>query len=426
MDSTLTTPSGPPLTESIHTSINLLADRCVKCGLCLPHCPTYSEAQNENESPRGRIALLQGLVNGRLHYSATLASHLDHCLLCRRCERVCPSGVKYGRLLDKSRQWMFEKGLRRNRFAGFMLSFLTHKRRLKTGLFLVRLYQRSGLQFLFRMTGLLRLLRLEHLDNLLPDSIAGTQKWLTTVPTSGKKIGRVGLFTGCLGEQLDSHLIDCSIKLLNRLGYDVLLPSRQTCCGAMHQHHGDIVAALALAEQNIQAFAETDQLVYLATGCGVSLQDYANLPWRDAEQVNRAAEFVARAREITDFINQCDLGSLPLQPLPVKISMHSPCSEANQQTSRQLLQHIPEIDLELLSKDRCCGSAGSYMLTQPALAAQLRDKTISQISHSDADIVTTTNLGCALHLRTALPKHIRLLHPIEVLSAQLFKEDGDK
>jgi len=237
-----------------------LADRCVKCGLCLPQCPTYELTANENESPRGRIALIQGWLSGQLSPSRILTQHLDQCLLCRRCERVCPSQVAYGEIMDQSKALLAEQTKTRFSFQSLItnssLKLLLNKKSSNFSFSAVRLLKKTGIFVLIKKSGLLKIIGLQHLISYLPDldKPAKTKNFYpaeTKIPERAEQVKvilgetrsgsgvqktqrNVALFTGCLSKQLDPKTINASIKLLNRLGYGVYLPEQQVCCGALH------------------------------------------------------------------------------------------------------------------------------------------------------------------------------------------------
>lgn len=401
--------------------INAKADLCVKCGLCLPHCPTYRLFADENESPRGRIALIQALANEQLHADATLRRHLDHCLGCRRCERICPSGVDYGYLLDHSRQmldeqqprggirrWLIQNGLR-----------LTHN---KTGQRLLQTllyyYQTTGLQGLLRRSGLLRLLRLARLDRVLP-ALEAYRPLHAAYPAEGRSPrGKVGLFTGCTGHLFDQSTLRAALHILQNLGYEVIVPEAQTCCGALHQHQGELKTAGRLAAENIRAFADADTIIYIASGCGAQLREYAGL--------DGAESFVQRVKEITTFLADEDLTQFHFQALPKRLTIHTPCSLRNnlrqEDASQQILSHIPGLQLTAVPAETgCCGAAGSYMLSQPHLADTLREATLGAIRSGEAELVSTTNIGCALHLHAGMGQEIEVTHPVTLLVRQMDK-----
>lgn len=400
--------------------INTAADQCVKCGLCLPHCPSYRLLRNEADSPRGRIALMQGLAQGQLQISAPLLQHLDRCLGCQACEKVCPSGVQYSQLLDSSRNWIESTQRRSWRFRLFRKIGLylaskpsTWRRSWK----LLGLYQRSGLQGLLRNTGLLRLTGLKRLDQQLP-KIASPGTLLEQHPSKQTQQGAIGLFSGCMEDIVSATLRRDTIRLLNHAGYEVHIPPNQGCCGALHQHNGALDKAQSLAQTNIKAFeqAELNTVLYLSSGCGATLQDYPR-------QTNTTSiDFV----EAIQFLNNSAIQQrLSFQPLASTIAWLSPCTQRHvtggQQASRQLLSSIPEMKIIELNND-CCGAAGSYMLSQPKLAATLRDEVLAPFTHNNIRTLITANVGCALHLANGLRQQgldVEVIHPLTLLARQL-------
>lgn len=408
------------------------ADQCVKCGLCLPHCPTYRLLRNEADSPRGRIALMQGLAQGRLEADSGLLSHLDRCLGCQACEKVCPSEVHYGQLMDCSRDLLTTRRpwlARLKRTAAlYLLSRPTLWRR---GWRLLQLYQRSGMQTLLRYSGLLRLLGLQRLDALLPDiksppTAAATAATGIIEPAAQPSLRhRVGLLAGCMEDIVSDSLRQDAIRLLDHAGYTVQTPERLGCCGALHQHNGAITMARSLAQKNSDAFkrAGLDTVLYLSSGCGVTLKDYPSLtlpahPGNNTPDI----EFV----EAIQFLwNTAALRPEHFNPLATSVAWLSPCSQRHvtggQKASRQLLDCIPDITVIDLNND-CCGAAGSYMLTQPALATSLRDEVLESLRHHAVSHLLTANVGCALHLGNGLRQRgleIEVLHPLTLLARQL-------
>ncbi len=410
---------------SLENQILTLADRCVKCGLCLPQCPTYSYSLNENESPRGRIALMQGLASAQLEASPTLLGHLDRCLDCRNCERICPAGVEYETLLDTSRQWLKQQSLTPppSTSQKLAISVLSRPQRLPRLNQVLRLYQLSGLPWLLRKTRLFRLLQLEYLASLLP--VLQPAAKFPRVLTTPNARGRVALFTGCLGSTLEQTTIQASAKLLHRLGYTVEMVEEQTCCGALARHNGETDLALTLAEQNLRAFdpRQVDAILYASSGCGAHMMKYADLPWPQVSQQDRAKAFCSRLEEITAFLSRIEWPSqLTFRATDQRIAVHEPCSQKNglrqANLALALLRKIPGLEPEALpGNDRCCGAAGNYMLKQPDVAQTLRAEKLHAVSQLAPDIVVTTNPGCALFLNAGLGHALstRVVHPVTVL-----------
>jgi glycolate oxidase iron-sulfur subunit len=391
------------------------ADRCVKCGYCLPHCPTYALSADEGESPRGRIALIQALIQGNVD-SERLHRHLDSCLACRACEPVCPSEVRYGQLITAVRAVQAEGGRRAGALHKAGLFLLSGAPYIQPMAGLLAGYRRLGLASLGQRLGGAAARRLHA---LLPNGIR-SHRWNRVYPAAGDPMGRVGLFTGCIGRITDQPALIAGIRVLNRLGYEVVVPPDQRCCGAMHLHSGDAAAAENLARTNRKAFAgqELEAILGVATGCSARLMDYSP----------QGAPLAAPVMDISSFLCETPgIDKLELRPLDSLVTIHTPCSMRNilRETSapRRLLQQIPGIELQgLQDNGLCCGAAGLYLLTHPENADRLRRDKIGALQQSRAEILVTSNTGCALHLAAgarAAGMEIEVLHPVELLVRQL-------
>ncbi|MCW8958122.1 MAG: heterodisulfide reductase-related iron-sulfur binding cluster [Gammaproteobacteria bacterium] len=394
-----------------------LADRCVMCGLCLPHCPTYRLLRNEADSPRGRIALMQALAGGKLEASESLRQHLDQCLACRACERMCPSRVEYGRLLDISRA-----GLQRPPVKPLkaLLEAVADGQKLKRDATALRTYQRSGLQWLARRSGLLRGLELGALEAQLP-AIPDAVSLERHYPPGVASRGEVGLFVGCIGSIMEGALHLATIRLLNALGYGVHVPAQQGCCGALHHHNGETDCARGLAQANINAFAglSLDAVISTASGCAAQLIEYDML---------YGEALPAPLYEVCDFLQRHWPEEGPtLQPQPLRVALHLPCTQRNvlrrPDAAEQLLRRIPELELEpLAGNELCCGAAGSYMLSEPALAARLRQPKLEAVKAQQPALLLSNNTGCAMHLAGGLKEQgieLEVVHPVLLLAKSL-------
>ncbi|MFO7604058.1 MAG: (Fe-S)-binding protein [Gammaproteobacteria bacterium] len=403
-----------------------LADRCVKCGMCLPTCPTYGLFQNEAESPRGRIALIQAVAQQSLQATKALRLHLDHCLGCRTCEKICPAQMAYGELLDRARaDWRRHPSL----VLTILLRWAASRSQRQTLRIPLRWLRR--LKLLGPLTRLARMLRPDLPDLSRQVGFANTQ---SLYPAAIEPRGKVMLFSGCTGPDFDADTLRATIKLLTQLGYVVDLPQKQNCCGAMHLHHGDPQTAMQLGQENMAAFGNSDTtIVYVASGCGAQLKEYADLPWENEQDRARAQKLAGRVVEVTHFIAGHELPAhLSLAPLDAHVAVYTPCSMRNvlRQTdaSLPLLQRIPHIQLHpLANTPACCGAAGTYMLTQPQLAAQIRQPHLDHLKTLGVSILTTTNIGCALHLARGAEQQgltLTVKHPITLLAEQLRQVQG--
>jgi glycolate oxidase iron-sulfur subunit len=397
---------------------NLLADAdlCVKCGLCLPHCPTYNKTQNENESPRGRIALIQAWAGKHLETSKKLVEHIDNCLLCRSCERACPAVVPYGRLINNFREQI--KGERDATLSVSLMKRISHNktagRLAQSGL---KFYQTTALQKTARLLKLPELLRLDKIDRLLPD-YHEPKPLAPFYPATTDVKGNVGLFVGCMGSLLDHETVDAAIKVLTAAGFNVSIPEQQTCCGALDLHDGDSQTSEQLAAANCSAFAENslDAVVTIASGCGSQMREY------------RQADFAKKVVDISQFLvkSGCDLSD-QLRPLAASVCLHTPCSLKNvmreEQGALKLLQQIPDIKISPLpAAIQCCGSAGSYMLDHPQMSQALLNDLLNVALEDQPEYLVSSNIGCALHISAGLRERgvaLEVLHPITLIARQL-------
>lgn len=394
-----------------------LADRCVMCGLCLPHCPTYRLLRSEADSPRGRISLMQAVARKQLPASSSLLSHLDRCLVCRACERMCPSKVEYGKLINTTRDRLKTEKPTRLRL---MLENVADLHKLQTGATALRAYQRSGLQWLARKSGVLKGLDMEALEGLLP-KLPERIELQSFYPAEGKARGDIGLFVGCIGSLMEGELHLATVRLLNRIGFNVHVPAQQGCCGSLHQHSGEHAKAARLAEQNRSAFAgiKLDAIASTASGCAAQLLEYAKV-------FDNALP--APLYEICDFLlQQWPEDNLQLKSQARHVALHLPCTQRNvirkPTAVQQLLEKIPQLEIEPLSgNDQCCGAAGSYMLTQPELAARLRQQKLDALRETSAELLVSNNLGCALHIANGMEERgmkVEIIHPVLLLAQSL-------
>ncbi len=393
------------------------ADQCVKCGMCLPHCPTYGVTLNEAESPRGRIMLMQALATGALVADAAVEAHLDGCLTCRACEVVCPAQVPYGRLIDAVREQLAHARPQRARLASLMAAVLTNRALLWLVALPLWLYQRLGLQHVVRSLRLLGRGRLARLESLLP-TVHLPRLPAPSARTDGME---VMLFANCTSPLAEAGALRAAVTLLEALGCRVTVPAGQTCCGAMHQHAGLAQPARACAARNLEAFAGGAPIVGIASGCTAQLLDYGLLAG-----AARADGFVKRVQDIGAFVlAHPAFEKLQFEPLPARVLLHTPCTLRNvvkqPDVVRRLLARIPALEVEAFDS-ACCGAAGSYFLTQPEMADALLEPKLQRARASQPDVVVSSNVGCAIHLAAGLRRDgvtARVAHPLELLAAQL-------
>jgi glycolate oxidase iron-sulfur subunit len=397
--------------SSAAAHIAALADQCVKCGLCLPHCPTYRVGRSEAESPRGRIAFAHALARGQLAATPALTTHLDNCLACMSCERVCPSHVRYAQLIVATRGLLHETAAIRGKST---LDFLLARPRLLRVLLRLADALRPALQSrwlrpLWRVCGLARWVQeLPRLPRVKPLPSA------QPVPSRG----RIGLFVGCVAGVVDRDVHAAAARLLGALGYEVVVPRTQGCCGALALHAGDIAQADASGHRVRAAFAGTnvDTVLVSASGCCGTLRDCV------------FAGAVVRVREIHEFLDADDrIGELRWRPYPARIALHTPCTQTNIARAGaavgRLLARIPQLDVTALPEQpACCGAAGDYFLGHAAIADALRAETLEQARTAKPDLLVTSNVGCRIFLDNGLRQlgiDVPVTHPVVLLAQQL-------
>ncbi len=403
-----------------------LADRCVQCGLCLPHCPTYVKTLSEADSPRGRIALIRAVAEGRLATNQRYDEHIDLCLSCGACEAACPNQVSFGALLDEARaqkESLVRRTLPQRLLRKWAFSLLSHPNWVRRSVSVLRVYQLSGLQRLVRRSGLLCKLGVDQLDSQLP-RLPKPVIWHEHYPAVGTQRGDVGLFLGCVARSVDTTTLNAAIYVLTRLGYGVRVPREQGCCGALHRHAGEACAADDLENANLRAFSRVKLLTIVSTTSGC----HASLNAKRAEG-SALASFTDINRFLTDAHGW---EAVAIAPLEASIVVHDPCTLRNKLNGQaypyQLLERIPGITIETLSgNEMCCGAAGSYLLTQPEMAGSLLRDKIAALKGSAATILCTSNIGCALHLAAGMRSvglTLEVLHPVTVLARQMGFRDG--
>ncbi len=421
--------------------------RCVHCGLCLNHCPTYRLTGLETESPRGRLFLIRQLAEGNQDTNVNFREHIDLCLGCRNCETVCPSGVHFGQLLEATRGEIVERGhagLVERAVRWLVLKHIwQHPWRLNTIVAFLRLYQRSGLQKLVRASGILKLLgRMGEMEALLPERRLRPFKPNPhpTLPLGkGEEASRhAALFTGCIMRAGFGDIHDATVRVLNRSGWSVDIPGTQVCCGALHLHAGERELAKEMARRNIDAFftpspAQTPSLtlpqgdgitaiIVNAAGCGAVLKEYGELLHGDPEYAERAKEFSARVLDVSQALAQsAAVGATRKKKL--RVTYQEPCHLAHAQRikkePREILNQISGIDfVEMNASDRCCGSAGIYNVLHPEIANQLIGEKMANIAATGAEGVVTGNIGCLLQLEYGKKRSGwkgRVMHLVELL-----------
>jgi glycolate dehydrogenase iron-sulfur subunit len=409
---------------------------CVHCGLCLNHCPTYKLWGLEADSPRGRIRQIVLVDQGRLPLGDSFVKHIDQCLDCRACETACPSGVEYGKLVEAARA-QIDQNYRRPFFSRLARDFvfrglLPYPKRIAILARLLYVYQRSGLQSLTRATGILRLLGLADREKLLPpiDSKFFFSKLGRTYPAAGPRRARVALFAGCVAQVSFSALHEATIRVLTANGCEVIVPAGQTCCGALAAHAGVRDVARSLARINLDVFLgdEFDAVITNAAGCGSTLKEYEHLFAAGTSEHDKAHAFRKKMRDVTEFL--ADLGlTAHLAALPMRVTYQDSChllhGQKVREAPRKLLRAIPGLELvEMAMADYCCGSAGSYNVTETQTSLALLAEKMKHAHATNAPVIVTANPGCLLQMRAGADIHStgqEVVHVMELLDRALVK-----
>jgi len=408
---------------------------CIHCGLCLEACPTYVELNREEDSPRGRIYLMRSIAEGRAELDPSVLHHLDVCLGCRACETACPSDVKYGFLLEHART-QIEEAAHRSLWQRIgrraLIEVFTHSGSMALAMFFATLPARLLRKPPSAPGGLVSRimgaqgdggdLMLERFPSPRPSRLP------RLTPPAAARTLRVGVLEGCVMPVLFPEVNRATVRVLSRLGCEVVVPAGQGCCGALHVHNGYSRQAARMALRNIAVFEEAgcDVVVVNSAGCGSSMREYAGLFPQGTPEHGRAKAFSARVRDVSEVVADL-LERAPLRPVEMTVTYHDACHLAHGQKvrvqPRQMLAAIPGLKLvELPESDHCCGSAGVYSFTQPDMALRLLKRKVANIESTGADVVATGNPGCQMWIRSGLKREgsrIRALHPIEIVDLAL-------
>jgi glycolate oxidase iron-sulfur subunit len=399
---------------------------CVHCGLCVNACPTYRLTPREPSSPRGRIHLMRALAEGTLEPDADYAEELDYCLLCRRCESVCPSGVRFGAMMEHARDRVEPLrrrplGQRLARFVGLRVVLRDRGLLALAGL-AARAAERSGLA---RLLGLPRL------------SSAGARVLLPTlIPPQGGRLGALALLEGCVMPELLGATNRATAVLLARAGYEVRCAPAHVCCGSLHAHNGDLATARALARETIELYERLVDddgapltLVVNSAGCGAHLKEYGALLAGDAAWSERARSLAARTRDLSEILCQpAALAALRarvrkeelagLAPLAWDDPCHLCHGQGIRREPRALLDLVGLPRVELADPEACCGSAGLYALARPADSRAVLAPRLEALARSGARALVTSNPGCQLQWESGVRERgldVRVLHLAEAL-----------
>lgn len=391
-------------------------EKCVHCGFCLAACPTYAVLGEEMDSPRGRIMLMKSALEGTLTVEETLP-HIDRCLGCVACVPACPSGVPYGELLPLYRAHAAphrQRGLIDQVAQTLVHETLPYPERFR----LAALTGKVGKL----VQGVLPA-QFQGMLSLLPDELPNAEPLPEIYPAEGQRRARVALLVGCVQQVLAPNINWATLRVLAKNGVEVVIPRGQGCCGSLGLHTGELERARNLARSNFGVFPkDVDAVITNAAGCGSGMKEYGVLFAGQPEQTE-AKTFASRVKDVSEFLAELGLITPPALPQPLKVAYHDACHLAHAQSitapPRQLLASIPNLTLaDIPEGEMCCGSAGTYNLEQPVLAAQFGVRKAKNILSTGAQAVATGNIGCLIQIRTYLHKHgqpLPIYHTLELL-----------
>lgn len=381
---------------------------CIRCGLCLPHCPTYALTFREKSSPRGRIRLMKSIAEGEMEITPGFIDEMYFCLDCQACETACPAGVKYGALVEASRAQIEEHRLlsRRERFLKwlFLEWVFRSDKRLKFVARLLRLYQSSGLESLLGRSALMSFIapKLARIQALAPRiSRRFSDEYLPEIITpSSKRKYRVGFLTGCLMNVMYADVNDDTVQVLLRNECEVVIPRGQICCGSLHAHNGLMSTARVLARQMVETFESyrLDAIVTNSAGCGAFMKQYSHVLAEDEEYRERANRIAQKTKDISEFL--LDINFVPPEKeIKKRVTYHEAChlvhTQKVSQQPRQILRSIPGIEItELNEATWCCGSAGIYNILRYEDSMKLLQRKIENLKQTGAELVIMGNPGC--------------------------------
>ena len=421
--------------DAYHPPSAALINECVHCGFCLATCPTYALWGNEMDSPRGRIYLMKLASEGEIGLDSTFVHHMDNCLGCMACMTACPSGVKYDKLIEATRA-QIERNYDRSSVGSLQRRIIFHffprPDRLRRLLLPMKVYQRSGLQWLVRKSGALNLLpkSLRTMEALMPASLPaiGEPALPEHVPAQGIRRLRAGLLTGCVQSVFFPEVNSATVRVLAAEGCEVVVPREQGCCGALMTHAGEEIRALDYARRIIDVFEreQLDVIVSNAAGCGSNLKDFAYLLRDDARYAERARTFSAKCRDVSEVLASLTPRA-PRNTLPVRVAYHDACHLQHAQSvklqPRAVLATIPGLELlEVGEPAICCGSAGIYNLVRPGPAEDLGARKVQHVLATGPNVVATGNPGCLLQLQSGMRRagsKVPVVHLVQLLDASI-------
>ncbi|OGO34270.1 MAG: 2-hydroxy-acid oxidase [Chloroflexi bacterium RBG_16_57_11] len=407
------------LEKSLGPQANSMAqaiESCIHCGFCLAVCPTYQVLGEEMDSPRGRIVLMKSVLEGDIPLGEAIP-YIDRCLGCLACVTACPSGVRYGELVTPFRAYArgrVERHAMQKVQHSLLTQTLPYTRRFRSAITAGKLAR--------PFSGLLPD-EIQTMLGMLPKRLPDYEPLPAVTPAEGPLRARVALLVGCVQEVLAPEINRATLRVLSTNGVEVIVPAEQGCCGALLLHTGDHSKARALARQNLSVITtDVDAILTNAAGCGSGMKDY-ELLFKGRPEAKKAVQFAHKVQDVSQFLAGLGMLPPPSLPQPLKVAYHDACHLAHAQgitaQPRSLLAAIPNLTLvEIQDSATCCGSAGTYNLEQPEIAAELGQRKALNIIQSGAEAIAMCNIGCMVQIRNHLQTQGKLLpvfHVMELL-----------
>ncbi len=413
----MSSPAPAPPKSAAESAAYLASLDCVHCGLCVQQCPTYLMTGRESANPRGRIYLMRALLEGRTEPTPGLVADLDLCLVCRACESICPSGVQFGEVMADARSRLRKPG----RIRRWMMSLLGRKAALHRFAGLIRLTQVTKVDQLARLLPA-RVRRLAAFSPRIPPK-SERLPLPSFTPAEGTARGRVAVFEGCVMSVVFADVNRDTVRLLSAAGYDVVVPSEATCCGALHEHDGDLASAHSLLGQNSTAYSDPSLLaiVHNSSGCGAAFAGAGRSLGTDLGQA-----LTTRSQDLTRFL--LDHGqALRFRSVDLVVTYDAPCHlhHAVRETTAplELLARVPGLKMVPMEEaSLCCGAAGIYNLDQPEMSRSILARKLDHLAATGAEVLVTGNPGCILQWRSGIAERkmaVDVLHPATLLARLL-------
>ncbi len=392
---------------------NAVLRNCVHCGFCTATCPTYVLLGDELDSPRGRIYLIKNMLEKGEAATAETVKHVDRCLSCLSCMTTCPSGVNFMHLVDHARVHI-ENTYKRPIFERLMRNVLGYVMP-RPNLFRLALI---GAKLVRPLGATLGSKKISALLDLVPKELQPPMRFgaAGTYAALGQRRGRVALLMGCVQSVLDPGINAATIRLLTRLGFEVVVSGEEACCGSLTHHMGKEADALARAKRSIDQWtrANVDAVIITVSGCGTTIKDYGHMLRLDGEYAEKAKAISAKAKDVTEFLVELNL---PKQDMKLRVAYHAACSiQHGQQIKSQPLSLLRGAGFDVVEVPEghlCCGSAGTYNIMQPEIASKLRDRKVVNILSTQPHAIATGNIGCMTQIGSATA--IPILHTVELL-----------